>query len=134
MKHLFIGSEGSLGVVTKVAIQCPPKPQAVNLAFLGLETFEDCLKVVKKSKHELGEILSSCELIDAKSLDVVTSHLNLKSPLPDYPFYMLIETHGSNNAHDEEKLNTFLEDVMGEGTVLDGTATNEPGKMKVNSF
>lgn len=35
LKHLFIGSEGSLGVVTKVAIQCPPKPKAVNLAFLG---------------------------------------------------------------------------------------------------
>lgn len=35
LKHLFIGSEGTLGVVTKVAIQCPPKPKAVNLAFLG---------------------------------------------------------------------------------------------------
>lgn len=35
LKHLFIGSEGTLGIVTKVAIQCPPKPKAVNLAFLG---------------------------------------------------------------------------------------------------
>lgn len=35
LKHLFIGSEGALGLVTKVAIQCPAKPKAVNLAFLG---------------------------------------------------------------------------------------------------
>jgi len=35
LKHLFIGSEGTLGVVTKVAIHCPPKPKAINLAFLG---------------------------------------------------------------------------------------------------
>lgn len=35
LKHLFIGSEGVLGVVTKVAIQCPAKPKAINLAFLG---------------------------------------------------------------------------------------------------
>lgn len=35
LKHLFIGSEGSLGVVTKVAIQCPPLPKAVNVAFVG---------------------------------------------------------------------------------------------------
>jgi FAD/FMN-containing dehydrogenase len=35
LKHLFIGSEGTLGVVTRVAIQCPPKPKAINLAFLG---------------------------------------------------------------------------------------------------
>lgn len=35
MKHLFIGSEGTLGIVTKVAIQCPPLPKAINVAFLG---------------------------------------------------------------------------------------------------
>ncbi|CAH0557517.1 unnamed protein product [Brassicogethes aeneus] len=130
LKHLFIGSEGSLGIVTKVAIQCPPKPKAVNLAFLGLKSFEDILKVLKKAKHELGEILSSCEMIDERSINVCTEHLKVKNPLPDYPFYMLIETHGSNNAHDEEKLNQFLENVMSDGLVLDGTATNEPSKMK----
>lgn len=35
LKHLFIGAEGTLGIVTKVAIQCPPAPKAVNVAFLG---------------------------------------------------------------------------------------------------
>lgn len=36
LKHLFIGSEGTLGIVTKIAIQCPPLPKAVNVAFLGM--------------------------------------------------------------------------------------------------
>lgn len=35
LKHLFIGSEGTLGLVTKVAIQCPTKPKYIQLAFLG---------------------------------------------------------------------------------------------------
>ena len=35
LKNLFIGSEGTLGIVTKVALQCPPKPLAINVAFLG---------------------------------------------------------------------------------------------------
>lgn len=35
LKHLFIGSEGTLGIVTKVALQCPPRPKSVNVAFLG---------------------------------------------------------------------------------------------------
>lgn len=35
LKHLFIGSEGTLGIVTKVAIQCPPLPKTVNVALLG---------------------------------------------------------------------------------------------------
>lgn len=36
LKHLFIGSEGTLGVVTKIAIHCPTRPSALSLAFLGL--------------------------------------------------------------------------------------------------
>lgn len=44
---------------------------------------------------------------------------------------MLVETSGSHAVHDEEKLNAFLEHTMAAGTVLDGTVTNEPGKMKV---
>lgn len=71
-------------------------------------------------------------MIDRLSLDLVTGHLKVKSPLEVYPFYMVIETHGSNNAHDEEKLNKFLECVMAEGLVVDGTTTNEPGKMRVS--
>lgn len=65
-------------------------------------------------------------------MDAVTKHLKKPSPIGDeYPFYMLIETSGSNNQHDEEKMNKFLEDVMQSGTVLNGTVSNEPGKMKV---
>ncbi|CAG9859625.1 unnamed protein product [Phyllotreta striolata] len=130
LKHLFIGSEGTLGVVTKVAIQCPPKPRALNVAFLGLESFDDVLACLRQAKRQLGEILSSCELIDNPSLDAVTSHLNLKSPISVYPFYMLIETHGSSCDHDEEKMHGFLESCMSDGLVRDGTTTNEIGKMK----
>lgn len=100
----------------------------------GLESFDSILKTFKKAKLDLGEILSSCEMVDADSLDVVTGHLKLKSPIDDFPFYMLIETQGSDNVHDEEKLNKFLESAMEQGLVLDGTATNEATKMKVKKI
>lgn len=45
---------------------------------------------------------------------------------------MLIETQGSNTAHDEEKMTKFLTDVMDEGIVKNGVVTNEPSKMKVS--
>lgn len=131
LKHLFIGSEGTLGIVTKVSIQCPPKPKSMNLAFLGLESFEKILDTYMEAKIQLSEILSSFEMIDAQSLEVVTHHLKLKSPIGKYPFYVLIETHGCSNKHDEEKLNKLLEHVMDTKTVLDGTVTNEPNKMKI---
>lgn len=91
---------------------------------MALETF-------KRAKHNLGEIISSCELIDALSLDVLTSNSNMKSPIENYPFYMLIETQGSNNAHDEEKITKFLSDAIDTGIVKNGVVTNEPSKMKV---
>lgn len=66
-------------------------------------------------------------------MDLVVSHLKLKCPLAEYPFYMLIETHGSNQAHDEEKMDKFLQLGMQEELILDGTATNEVSKMKARS-
>nr|XP_027232605.1 D-2-hydroxyglutarate dehydrogenase, mitochondrial-like isoform X2 [Penaeus vannamei] len=130
LKHLFIGSEGTLGIVTKLAINCPPRPTAVNLAFLGLQSFDDVLQTFRDAKSKLGEILSSCEFIDRSSLECVEENLKLKSPIEPHPYYMLIETSGSNGDHDEEKLNTFLEYVMTSGQVTDGTVATEPSRIQ----
>lgn len=48
------------------------------------------------------------------------------------PFYIVIETAGSNAAHDEEKLHNFLEEVMASSLVTDGTVATEDAKIKVN--
>jgi len=129
LKHLFIGSEGTLGLVTKVALACPPKPSAVNVAFLGLGDFESVLSTFRFARQKLGEILSSCEFLDAGSLQVTRQNLGLKSPLEgDYPFYMLIETSGSKSEHDEEKLQDFLENLMSDGRVLDGAVASSPSR------
>ncbi|XP_015603205.1 D-2-hydroxyglutarate dehydrogenase, mitochondrial [Cephus cinctus] len=134
IKHMFIGSEGTLGIVTKVAIQCPPLPKSINVAFLGLKSFENVLKTYKAAKRELGEILSSCELIDKTSLEACTTALGLKNPLDtgsnDYEFYVLLETSGSETHHDEEKFARLLEKLLEEGIISDGTLASEPTKIK----
>jgi D-2-hydroxyglutarate dehydrogenase len=53
-----------------------------------------------------------------------------RSPIEKYPFYVLIETRGSNEAHDSEKLTNFLKNTMEKSVVLDGTVTSDPGKMQ----
>ncbi|XP_054730773.1 D-2-hydroxyglutarate dehydrogenase, mitochondrial [Anastrepha obliqua] len=130
LKHLFIGSEGTLGVVTKVSLLCAPQPQAQHVAFLGLPSFDDVLKTFHNSRKFLGEILSSCEMVDAQSLDASVNHFKLNSPIEGYPFYMLIETSGSNAEHDMEKFNRFLENGMEKGQIVDGTITGEVSKMQ----
>ncbi|XP_019618594.1 PREDICTED: D-2-hydroxyglutarate dehydrogenase, mitochondrial-like [Branchiostoma belcheri] len=130
LKQLFIGSEGTLGIVTAVSILCPRKPQSINLAILGVSDFQNCLKALKEARGMLGEILSAFEFMDSPCIDLVRSNLNLTNPISDKPFYVLIETAGSNGAHDEEKLNLFLEKVLGEGIVEDGTVATDSTKIQ----
>jgi D-2-hydroxyglutarate dehydrogenase len=123
LKQLFIGSEGTLGVVTKVSILVPSKLGSVNTAFLACDDFESCQNVLKEAKLQLGEILSAFEFIDRPALDIALSHLSgTRDPLPESwkSFYLLIETTGSNDTHDKEKLDAFLESTMEKGLVADG--------------
>jgi len=128
LKQLFVGSEGTLGLVTKVSIACPTRPSSINLALIALPDYDSVVKTLLECKGRLNEILSSCELIDSDSMECVTKNLGLTCPLEPSNFYMLLETSGSNSCHDEEKLNLFLEHMMGEGVVTDGTVATAPSK------
>ncbi|KAG5874102.1 hypothetical protein JTB14_005898 [Gonioctena quinquepunctata] len=130
LKHLFIGSEGSLGFVTKVSIQCPPRPKSRNVAFLGLQNFDKVLKTFNLSKQKLGEILSAVEVMDTPTMDFIKEYNKQKSPIGEYPYYLMIETSGSNEQHDEEKLTMFLEESLQKALVLNGTVASELTKIE----
>lgn len=130
LKQLFIGSEGTLGVITAVAILCPRKPSAVNVAFLGCQTFEQLLSTFQLCRGMLGEILSAFEFLDRDCMRLLNTHLKLANPITDCPFYIVIETSGSDPTHDEKKLHHFLEEAMTSSLVTDGTVATEEGKIK----
>lgn len=126
LKQLFIGGEGTIGIITGISILCPQRPKAVNVAYFGLESFEKVQAAFKEAKVQLGEILSAFEMMDAESQRFVFEKTGDKRPLDgDYPFYCLIETSGSNGDHDNEKLEAFLEHVMEEEIVADGVVAQD---------
>ncbi|KAI9042017.1 FAD-binding oxidoreductase [Aspergillus affinis] len=126
LKQLFVGAEGTIGIITAVSILCPPRPKAVNVAYFGLESFEQVRQAFKEAKGQLSEILSAFELMDGRSQKLVHESTGNKYPLEgEYPFYCVVETSGSNPDHDMEKLETFLESVMGEGIVADGVLAQD---------
>ena len=61
LKQLFIGSEGTLGIITAVAILCPTKPKAVTTAFLSLESFQVGLKIKIKHFLEIKDVTTFFE-------------------------------------------------------------------------
>lgn len=126
IKQLFIGGEGTIGIITGVSIICPQRSKAVNVAFFGLESFEKVQEAFRDAKGQLSEILSAFELMDGQSQDLVHTVTKKKRPLEGrHPFYCLVETSGSNAEHDSEKLEHFLEHVMGEEIVSDGVLAQD---------
>jgi len=127
LKQLFIGSEGTLGILTGVSLACASKPKSVNVAALACSSFESAQKVFLAAKRDLGEILSAFEFWDRAAFELL---LNKDKRARDpfairHPIYLLIETSGSNTTHDKEKMNTFIETIMNGGLIGDGTIAND---------
>ncbi|KAJ1667732.1 D-lactate ferricytochrome c oxidoreductase [Coemansia sp. RSA 1646] len=121
LKQLFIGSEGTLGIITGVSVVTPRRPAAVNVAVLGVSSYKAVQKAFALARQRCGEILSAYEFWDANCMGAVLEHQDLRNPLSsDYPFYVLVETSGSNKDHDDEKLGSLLEELMEQGVVEDG--------------
>jgi len=160
LKHIFIGAEGTLGVITKVSMHVPPAPAAVNVALVGLDSFEKVKRMVGRTRGGLGEILSAMELIDGQSMEMVVGkkEWGLRNPLAGsaaapvaaataavgaaaaavgteggsaaspYPFYMLLETSGSNEEHDKAKLEDLLTLALEEEIIADGALAQDVGQ------
>jgi len=126
LKQLFIGAEGTLGIVTKVAISCPRLPVSKQVAFLGCDSFEDVVHTMLLAKARLGEILAAFEFMDSSAMELLK-----KDGIPAlddgsvFPFGLLVETQGSNEEHDNSKMQVFLESAMNSGFVVDGVIAQD---------
>jgi D-2-hydroxyglutarate dehydrogenase len=125
LKQLHIGGEGTLGIITKVAMSCPIRSASVNTAVVKVEKFENVVKLLHLSKLRLGEILSAFEFMDAQSVNMASKELShVSNPMEtsdnESCSYVLIESSGSDSEHDRIKLDRFLEDAFEQGLAVDG--------------
>jgi len=128
LKHLFIGAEGTLGVITKINISCPQRPRAQNVALLGCDNYDAVQNILLLAKEELGEILSAFELMDNTVLNAVGRNIDIPVKLHDgqsFPFTILVETQGSNHEHDSRKMEELLEKGMSSGDIVDGVLAQD---------
>lgn len=132
LKQLFIGSEGTLGVITRVTLAVPPLPRSRSVAFLACDSFAQVRAMLRAAKQELGEVLSAFEMMDSLTVDLVVKHIpNVPNPLAQpSAFYVLVEVAGSNASHDEQKLAAFTERVLGHGTASDGILAQDVTQMR----
>lgn len=92
LKNLFIGSEGSLGIITKVILKLFPKPEQIQTAFCALPSVGAALDLLSLARRFSGDHVSAFELMSDFSLKIVCDHASGVMPLQDRaPWYCLIE-------------------------------------------
>ncbi len=128
MKHLFVGAEGTLGIVTKVALNCPPLPTSRQAVLLTCETYNDVYQIMILAKQILGETLAAFEFMDPAILKLLQKHnhvLPFTLSKEHAQFGVLIESLGSNEVHDSEKMDSFLNHCMEQELVSDGVMAQD---------
>jgi FAD/FMN-containing dehydrogenase len=102
LKHLFIGSEGTLGVVTRAVLRLRERPRGHHVALAGVERFDAVIGLLRQMDQALGGQLSAFEVMWREHYDLVT-HPPAASVSPlagQHAFYVLIESHGADSPPD----------------------------------
>lgn len=126
--QMFLGAEGTLGIITAVALLCPTHPSSQQAVLLACETYDQVLHVLRTAKMQLGEILAALEFMDSSIIEVVQKDHSIPLVRDNgdvYPFYLLVETHGSSAEHDQEKMETFLTNMLEDQHVVDGALAQD---------
>ena len=115
LKQLFIGSEGTLGVITRLVLRLRERPSSSNTAIVCVHEFGQMISLLRHVDQGFGGLLSAFELIDNSFYAVNTGATKHAAPLPsDQPYYAIIEMLGS----DQERDGQLFETVLGEAAEL----------------
>jgi FAD/FMN-containing dehydrogenase len=121
LRHLLIGSEGTLAVITRVVLRLRPKPTATATAWCGLPDFAAVTTLLSRAQAGLAPGVSAFEVMWAGYHDTVIHHLkSLRAPLADaHPFYVLLESVGTDPVRHAEAFEEFLGGMLEAGVVSD---------------
>lgn len=121
LKQLFVGSEGCLGVVTRVVLRLRPQPTSQDAAFLATDAFDNLPKLLRLFERELPGALSAFEVMWPEFYELVTTEPAKGRPILPHgsPFYVLTETLGADQEEDSRRMERALEKAMEAGLVTD---------------
>ncbi len=120
LRQLFIGSEGTLGVVTGVVLRLFPKARSVSTGICALEDYAGVLELLKRARLGFGAQLTAYEVMWPDFYQLGTVGLGRKPPLPiGAPVYVLIETMGQDPKADPQRYETVIGEALEAGIVTD---------------
>ena len=115
LKHLFIGSEGTLGVVTEVVLRLFPKPSNKQSAFCAFSSFSQLISFLQGMQGAFSRVTSFELMWDNYLTKVCELNNNFSFPFEcNHPYYVLIEVEGQGSADNyfNQKIESFFEDGL----------------------
>jgi len=124
LKQVFIGAEGTLGVVTAAVLKLFPKPAGRVTAFVGTQSPQRAVTLLSRCRADNGDAISSFELISRPCVELALAHFSSAvDPLAaPHAYYVLIELGASRrDGQTREQLEKSLGDALDDGTIEDAT-------------
>ena len=114
LKHLFIGSEGTLGVITRLVLRLEPLPTCVQTAFCAVDSYAQVVALLRHAQRRTAGRLSAFEVMWDDFYTLVTQRIpGHRAPLPKgSPFYVLLDLQGADAKSDGALFQTMLEEAL----------------------
>jgi len=124
LKHLFIGSEGTLGIITRIVLRLHPQPQCTMSALCALPDYASVVRLLGAARRGLGPLLSAFEVMWPDYWQVVTQRVGVRSPLANtaaggHGVYVLVEAQGTDESIDGPRFQRWLEALLEAGELSD---------------
>lgn len=126
LKHAFIGSEGTLGVITRLVLRLAPRPVSRQTALVALRDFAAMTALLNRVDAGLGGTLSAFEALWQSYYGYVTAPQTGRTPpLPgNYPYYVLLEAEGGEVQADAHRFEAVLAQAHEAGLIADAVITS----------
>ncbi len=134
LKHMFIGSEGTLGLVTRAVLKLHPRPLTRSTALLAVDSFAAVTGIFAAIGQRLGPMLTSFEVMwqEHYHLIAVESGRHVPPLSDDHAYYVLLEASGMAPARDEEDFFALMESLLEGGLASDAViATSEAQRQNI---
>ena len=133
LKQIFIGSEGTLGIVTKVILKLEERPESRCTALVALNSYDNVVNLLKFVEKGLSGTLTGFELMWNDTYKTMRDSSENFSPLLTsiHPFYVFIESLGSNLNSDFDKLSELISEAAEQNLIEDAILAQNEREQKI---